>query len=47
MNPIAPRELPKKAREQVKQILELAKIDEDIKKLDEGKSVQTINKGDV
>lgn len=47
MNPKPPRELPKEAREQIKQILELAKINEDIKKLEDKEKGQTINTGDV
>lgn len=34
MNPIAPRELPVEAREQIKEILELAGIDEELEMLD-------------
>ena len=35
MNPKSPREIPKDARDQIKRILELAGINEDIKKLEE------------
>ncbi|MHA1378656.1 MAG: 4Fe-4S dicluster domain-containing protein [Candidatus Helarchaeota archaeon] len=34
MNPIPPREIPKDARDQIKKILELANINEDIKKIE-------------
>lgn len=47
MNPISPRELPREARDQIKEILELAKINEDIEKIEKGaKKEQSIKIGD-